>query len=285
MISTPASTTRFSAGDVITFAGTATDPEDGPIAPEQLSWRIVIKHCTGGSCHDHLFTSAVGSDGTVVVPDHEEDFYLELTLIATDSRGLRGIAALSVYPRTVRITLTTLPTGLHVVYNGQRNTAPVTRAPIAGSTRTIFAPSPQGDATFISWSDEGDQQHTITAGASDETYVATFSPRRVRPNVVLALIPDRQGGLHVAVRAGTSDLLPANWLHGLSFGAATNARIDAGGNQSMPGNFAVDLPTGARQTAFTVRRAVAGASTTIPLLVTDRCGEWRTFVGGGPGAF
>jgi hypothetical protein len=34
-----------------------------------------------------------------------------------------------------------------------------------------------------------------------------------------------------------------------------------------------------------VRRATAGQGTTVPLVVTDSCGEWPTLVGGGPGAF
>ena len=36
--------------------------------------------------------------------------------------------------------------------------------------------------------------------------------------------------------------------------------------------------------SFTVRRSGSGA-VTVPLTVTDGCGEWKTFVGGGAGAF
>ena len=37
--------------------------------------------------------------------------------------------------------------------------------------------------------------------------------------------------------------------------------------------------------SFTVTRQAAGATVTVPLVVTDDCGEWNTFVGGGPSAF
>src|SRR5207248_2399434 len=40
---------------------------------------------------------------------------------------------------------------------------------------TIYAPSPQGNATFTSWSDGGAQQHDVTIGTSDVAYIAAFS--------------------------------------------------------------------------------------------------------------
>jgi hypothetical protein len=34
-----------------------------------------------------------------------------------------------------------------------------------------------------------------------------------------------------------------------------------------------------------VHRGPNGSSATVELVIVDDCGEWRTFVGGGPGAF
>lgn len=45
-----------------------------------------------------------------------------------------------------------------------------------------------------------------------------------------------------------------------------------------------DLVTNGRQTAFTVRRSGPGAAQQ-SFTVTDLCGAWPTFVGGGPGSF
>jgi len=61
-----------------------------------------------------------------------------------------------------------------VTYSGETGMAPLTRTAIVGSKRTIHTPSPQGRATFQSWSDGGAQQHDITVGAADTTYTATF---------------------------------------------------------------------------------------------------------------
>jgi hypothetical protein len=37
--------------------------------------------------------------------------------------------------------------------------------------------------------------------------------------------------------------------------------------------------------AFTVRRTTAGQAAQVPFVVVDGCGEWPSFVGGGPNAF
>jgi hypothetical protein len=75
-----------------------------------------------------------------------------------------------------------------------------------------------------------------------------------------------------------------NALRVLRFGAATNATVEAGG-QSGSGNFTVSLPAGTREYSFVVRRAATGQAVTVPVTVTDGCGEVPTFVGGGASAF
>jgi hypothetical protein len=96
------------------------------------------------------------------------------------------------------------------------------------------------------------------------------------------------GRLLVTVRSSTSPQVPNNQLRQLRFGAATNALIDAGSQTGRTGNFTVSLPANTTQTTFSVRRsttAVPPLSTTVPLIVADDCGDWTTFVGGGPTAF
>jgi hypothetical protein len=82
----------------------------------------------------------------------------------------------------------------------------------------------------------------------------------------------------------TADASAHAALQALRFGNATNAQIDAGG-QSGAGSFSVSLPSGTRQTTFTLTRLAAGQAATVPLVVVDSCGEWPTVVGGGPSAF
>src|SRR5207248_2373009 len=72
-------------------------------------------------------------------------------------------------------------------------------------------------------------------------------------------------------------------LQSLGFGVATNALIDVpGGPTGATSNFVVNLPSRPQQTTFVIRPATAGSAMTVPLIVTDSCGAWPTFVGAGP---
>jgi glucose/arabinose dehydrogenase len=176
LIHAPLPSLLFKVGDVIAFSGSATDPEDGTLPDANLAWNIVLQHCPQGGCHAHPLFSHTGAGGHFVVPDHGDEFFLELRLTATDLNGLADTKSVALHPRTVRLTLDTSPPGLQVVYDGTAGTAPFTRTAIVGTRHTIFAPSPQGDLTFLSWSDGGDPQHLVTSGESDTVYTATFSP-------------------------------------------------------------------------------------------------------------
>jgi hypothetical protein len=116
----------------------------------------------------------------------------------------------------------------------------------------------------------------------------TATPRTAcdpRPSVAVLVRPDGPGALRVTLTAGTSELLPANAIKALRFGAATNARIEIPGQPARSGSFDVALALGTRETSFVVNRVEAGRATTVPLVVVDACGDWRTIVGGGPNGF
>jgi hypothetical protein len=76
-----------------------------------------------------------------------------------------------------------------------------------------------------------------------------------------------------------------NPLSTLRFTGMANAEVDVAGQTGRSGVFAVDLPAGTTRTDVLVRRLVAGQAATVQLVIVDRCGEWPTFVGGGPSAF
>lgn len=111
----------------------------------------------------------------------------------------------------------------------------------------------------------------------------------VRPAVQVAVVRDTGPagpGLRVTVTAVTSPTLQANSLVELRFGNATNALIDIpGGASGLAGNVTIPLPPGGAQTTFFVRRQTPSGAATVPLTVVDACGDFQTFVGGGPQAF
>ena len=176
-ITSPAAGTTWKVGDTITFAGSATDPEDGPLAASSLSWSLVLNHCPS-NCHTHPVQDYPGvAGGSFATFDHEYPSYLELRLTATDSQGLTSTRTLRLDPRTVTITLSSSPAGRTLTLNGASAVAPFTRTVIMGSNNSISAPSPQvaGSRTWTwqRWSDGGAQTHNIVASASG-TRTATF---------------------------------------------------------------------------------------------------------------
>lgn len=175
LITSPGAGTTFRVGDTITLNGSASDVEDGTIAPDGLLWTVSLQHCPGDVCHMHPYQSFTGPSANVVAPDHADDSHLLVELRATDSGGATATVSRQVEPATVSLTLDSVPSGRTLIYGDQTVTAPFTTEAVIGGTRTIAAPSPQGNFTFSSWSDGGTAQHNIVVPSVDTTLTATFS--------------------------------------------------------------------------------------------------------------
>ena len=179
-ISSPAPGTTWTVGDVIQFAGGATDAQDGPLPASALSWSLILHHCPS-NCHTHLLQTFDGvAGGSFTTPDHEYPSYLELRLTATDSGGLSDTESVQLDPKTVSLTLDSSPAGFTLTLNGSQLPTPFSKTVIQGSRNSISAPSPQTKAKkswlFKSWSDGGAQTHDVIANSS-ATYLATFQQR------------------------------------------------------------------------------------------------------------
>ena len=174
IITSPSGALRFKVGDVVSYSGEAKDAEDGVIPDSRLSWSITLHHCNGGECHSHPYSTSTGPTGTLTIGDHGDEIFFELTLTATDSQGLTGTSTVTIHPQMVQLTLESSPPGRQVVLDSMSAPAPLTRTVIAGSTHTVYAPSPQSGYHFQAWSDGGAQQHTVTVGTGDATYTASF---------------------------------------------------------------------------------------------------------------
>jgi len=178
VIEAPAAGTTWKVGDVISFKGSATDTQDGPLPASAMSWDLTLYHCPS-NCHTHPLQSFAGvSSGSFTAPDHSYPSYLELKLTATDSGGLAKTTSVRLDPRTVVLTFQTIPGGLRLAVGGTESTATFTRTVIVGSTNSLSAISPQSKArknyTFTSWSDGGAQTHNIVAPATATTYSARY---------------------------------------------------------------------------------------------------------------
>jgi tartrate-resistant acid phosphatase type 5 len=152
--------------------------------------------------------------------------------------------------------------------------APPTAVPTltATSTRTMTA-SPTATLTG-----------TPTAVATTPVPAGTLDPCAPRPAVGMSTQVSSPGRLQVTLTAQSNAGPAVNELRSVQFSQLDNATIDWPGRPPITGPTTVALPAGTRQTVFTVQRVAAGQGAMVPLVVTDECGPWPTFVGGGPSA-
>ena len=197
-INTPTQGTTWSVGQTITFSGSATDFQDGTLSASALAWELIMQHCPADptSCHEHPIQNWTGvASGSFIAPDHDYPSHLELRLVATDEGSATGSTSVELQPETTELTFRTSPEGLQLVVGAETVAAPLTQTYIAGTTISMSAPTPQVlDGTiyeFSSWSDDGEQTHTVVASQSVSGYTATFvvaPPRNAAPPVLRELL-------------------------------------------------------------------------------------------------
>jgi glucose/arabinose dehydrogenase len=189
-VTAPVHRQLYSAGDTVSFAGTATDLEDGVLPASAFTWRVDFHH----DAHTHPFVperTGVRS-GSFTIPTSGEtsaNVWYRVVLTVRDSGGLADTTYADVVPRTSRIALATIPAGLRVTLDGQPADSGTSVASVEGMTRTLGVVSPQTVAgttyEFESWSDGGSASHTIRTPASDVTYTARYRIRTHAPGVGL----------------------------------------------------------------------------------------------------
>jgi len=127
-------------------------------------------------------------------------------------------------------------------------------------------------------------QGTVSVGAEPRfVFAPACTPR---PPIRLTVSPAGPDRLQVTVTATTSAGLPNNRLSRLQLGTSTNSLVDVpGGPSGVTGHADLGLPA-VQSLTFSIRRQnPATPSATVPLTVTDDCGAWQTFVGGGRNAW
>ena len=177
-ILTPADGSLFRAGDVISFSGDATDPDDGTLPASAFTWNIDFLH--EGHVHPGVVQTGVKS-GTFTIPTTGHDFSgftrYQIKLTVTDSSGLTATKSVLIFPDKVNLTFGTMPAGLTLYLDGIAKTTPFVYDTLIGFVHTVEARNQSSGGTayvFDSWSDGGAQTHTITVPSSNQGYVATY---------------------------------------------------------------------------------------------------------------
>ena len=220
IIETPSSTLRWSVGQSVSFSGRASDPEQGALPASALTWMLIMNHCSSEtSCHEHVIREYAGTaSGSFVAVDHDYPSYLTLRLTATDAGGLQHRTTRRLDPQTVDLTFQTSPAGLTLGVGSGAVRTPDARRFIVGSTVSVGAPSPQTlsgtSYTFRTWSDGGAQTHTVVAGGTPATYLATYG------------VAMGTGGGEVVMHAARAPVRAGAWRSVSDTTAAGGARME-----------------------------------------------------------
>ena len=182
-ITSPSAGDNWAVGDSIGFSATATDMQDGSLPESAFDWEVILHHCSHTSppvCHVHFVSEVHGaSSSSILGPDHDDIFFLEFQVTATDSAGLTTTVSRSFDPRLTEITIATEPAGLNLRIGDQSGPSPLTVELVAGSTVDIHAPSPQmlggTNYTFSGWSVGGAASQSIDVPSSTSSWTATFA--------------------------------------------------------------------------------------------------------------
>ena len=202
-IELPTGTELWTAGDNVTFSGSATDAEDGTLPPSAFEWDVVFHHNT----HTHPFIDdLVGVDsGAFDIPRRGEtaaDIWYRIHLQVTDSAGIMSQTFVDIHPVTTTLTLETDPPGLDVVLDGTITPTPVTVDVVAGIERDLDVVSPQTvdgvEYEFASWSDGGAAAHVFTTPATPTTLTTTFDEVSAVDQAPIASITSPEAGATVA---------------------------------------------------------------------------------------
>ena len=173
------SATRYSAGDTLTYSGSARDGDGNPLPPSALTWRVDFHH----DAHTHpVVLSQVGSGGSFTVsPDeHREasNVWFRFHLTAKAPNGLETTDFADVTPNLATLMFKTEPTGLQVRVNGPAITAPAAVESVVGIHHALDVARFQAVAdqayAFDAWTHGGPAAQTVTTPAAGATYTARF---------------------------------------------------------------------------------------------------------------
>jgi|GEM_PF-890775 len=203
VIDSPATSVTWSAGEEITFTGTATD-DQGTLPADALNWQLRLVDCTVAPCQSEVLDDwSQTTSGTFVTPDVAYPAHLELELTADRGTGFPATEVIQLDPATVDLTFQTQPAGLTLSVGPHTGVAPFEQRVVRGSRVEMHAPTDQtSDGTayrFASWSHGGDSTHEITAPDTATTYTAHYLP---------AGTPCGQDSFGYGCTSGTRDFLP-----------------------------------------------------------------------------
>lgn len=209
-ISSPTNGALFRSGDVITFSGSGTDPDDGTLPASSFEWWVDFHHATHTHPGPNLTDGVSGGSFTIDLAGHNEtNVWYRIYLAVQDSHGAKDTSFVEIFPVTSNLTLATQPAGLQVELDNVPFTAPITTSAVSGASRTIKAVSPQtvGSTTYIfdHWSQGGSAEQSIVITDANATYTAHYTVAPTPVNLTPTHDAYVRDGTNAAITHGTTD--------------------------------------------------------------------------------
>jgi glucose/arabinose dehydrogenase len=180
-ITAPTNGTTYRGGQVFTFSGTGTDPENGTLPPSAFTWRVDFHH--DDHTHPHVPSTSGITSGTFTIANRGEtaaNVFYRVILMVRDAAGLTHTSSVDVRPLTSVVRIESSVTNAQLTLDGMPITAPFSFTGVEGIIRTLGVVTPQssGGTTFdfTSWSDGGAATHEIVTPDDDTTFTALFQP-------------------------------------------------------------------------------------------------------------
>jgi glucose/arabinose dehydrogenase len=214
-ITAPSNGAPYRGGQVFTFAGTGTDPEDGALPASAFTWRVDFHHDDHN--HPHLAPVSGITTGTFTIADRGEtsaNVFYRVYLTVTDSAGLTQTSFVDVRPLTSVVRLESNVSNAQLTLDGAPVTAPFSFTGVEGVFRTLGVVTPQtaGGTTydFVSWSDGGQASHEIATPQADTTFTALLQP--AAPTVLFS--DDFEAARGWTLTAGANTATSGRWERG-----------------------------------------------------------------------
>ncbi|WP_315817736.1 PQQ-dependent sugar dehydrogenase [Paraflavitalea speifideaquila] len=194
VITLPGENATYVAGTSITFSGSATDEQEGNLAPNRLTWKIDFYH--DEHYHPGLDPTSGISNGTFFIPGNIEvsdTVWYRIYLTARNDIGLKKTIYRDVKPQKVMLHIRTVtagrPVAIPVNMDGTITPPQVDKPSVKGVIRNITAQTTYVLAdtlfTFIGWGNGNTHpQLTIETPNADTTITALYEKQP------LILVPD-----------------------------------------------------------------------------------------------
>jgi len=180
MVMLPPAGSLFRAGDTISFAVTAFDPEDGELPAESMSWTVFIVR-PGGRLN--ILQGPVIGEPTAsfTVPTTGrtlEESHLRIELTAVDSDGISTIVTRELFPLVAPLRIDTIPSGIPVFLDEQPLQTPYVFNGPAGFQHVLRAQETAevGDTPheFLEWSGFEGRELSFRAPDGGAEFVAVY---------------------------------------------------------------------------------------------------------------